>query len=117
MKRFVFLVLTLGVTGSVWAEDCGIYQTQTDINLCSIREMKRADQALNLQYRQIMSTLSKAEQVKLKQSERNWIKSKENNCRAKAYEYEGGSMQPMVHAMCLTEKARDRMKWLRMNYQ
>ena len=114
----VLIGLLLGVTftfgqGQKKTEPCVDAQTQTEMSICWGKEYKAADAALNQVYGQLMRKLDEAEKTQLKQVEAAWLKYRDANCEFVADQYKGGSIRPMIAAMCLAETTRNRTVELR----
>ena len=113
MKNSTFLLLAfLAMNQSAFAHVCERYNTQTTISQCTIIEMRKADARLGTVYKNYMKQLSPAGKELLKKDEIAWIKRKEQACRNEGEKYEGGSMQGMIIAMCLEQKANERVSEL-----
>jgi uncharacterized protein YecT (DUF1311 family) len=84
-------------------------QTQGEMNDEAYENYKKADKELNEVYQRLIKRLDKKEKAMLVQSQKDWLKFRDSHCDFTAEENEGGSMQPMVWAMCLEEKTRERI--------
>ena len=115
----IFLILLAPVgaftfgQGQKKAEPCADAQTQTDMNICWGKEYKAADATLNQVYGQLMRKLDAADQAQLKQVEAAWLKYRDANCEFVADRYKGGTIRPMIEAMCLADTTRNRTVELR----
>ena len=87
---------------------CADDQTQADMNICWGKEYKAADATLNQVYGQLMRKLDDADRTQLKQVEAAWLKYRDANCEFVADQYKGGSIRPMIEAMCLADVTRNR---------
>ncbi len=92
---------------------CADAQTQTDMNICWGKEYKAADATLNQVYGQLMRKLDEADKTQLKQVEAAWLKYRDANCEFVADQYKGGTIRPMIDAMCLADTTRNRTTELR----
>src|SRR2546430_11586821 len=92
---------------------CADAQTQADMNICWGKEYKAADATLNQVYGQLMRKLDDADRTQLKQVEAAWLKYRDANCEFVGDQYKGGSMRPMIVAMCLADTTRNRTTELR----
>lgn len=112
---YLYIVSLLCVTSaqSYATDNCGNLNTQLDINVCSDKEYKREDAALNNIYKQLVRELGPSAKNQLKAAQLAWIKFRDLQCEYEASRYEGGSMQPYVHSRCLTEVTKQRNKDLR----
>ncbi|MFT3794628.1 lysozyme inhibitor LprI family protein [Flavobacterium sp.] len=102
-KRYFFIALFLGMTG------ISLAQTQSEMNADAQAKYKKADAALNKAYKQLMALLDKDEKVLLIQAEKDWVKFRDSHCKFDASQYEGGSIQPLIHANCMEELTRKRI--------
>ncbi len=84
------------------------------MNDCSGKEYKAADATLNQVYRQLVSKLDDEEKAQLKEVESAWLKYRDANCNFVADQYKGGTIRPMIDAMCLAEMTKNRTAELRM---
>ena len=92
--------------------DCDNAMTQTEMNQCAAQALEQEDQRLNRVYNQYRAGLQAKDRQALKQVQLAWIKFRDLDCKQVASVYEGGSMQPMVHAHCLAERTRERITHL-----
>lgn len=105
-------LLLAGTPGLLAAQDktvCPDARTQYDMNLCAARMHARADTVLNERYQQLVRLMAPAPRrvQALREAQRAWIRFRDAECGFEASEFEGGSMQPMIDALCradLTEK-------------
>jgi len=66
------------------------------------------DARLNEAYRQFMAKLNDEEKAQLKKAQLAWITYRDANCDFVADEYKGGTMRPMIAAICLAETTNNR---------
>ena len=116
LTTFALAVLTLCT--AAFAQDqkkdpCAEAQTQTDMNICWGKEYKAADAQLNAVYREFTSKLSPEERAQLKTAQLAWLKFRDANCEFVADEYKGGSIRPMIAAICLADVTRARTSELK----
>ena len=91
---------------------CNTNMNQTDLNICSMNEYKKADQELNKVYAAYTAKLNNARKNQVKAVQLNWIKYKESDCKYEASAYKGGSIQPLIQNSCLTKKTKLRTQEL-----
>src|SRR5262249_39599972 len=115
MKLFLVGVSLLFVLGGASmlgqkkkSDPCDDAQTQADMNICWGNEYKKADAQLNLAYQQLAALLDDEEKAQLKTAETAWIKYRDANCDFVADQYKGGTMRPMIHAICLGDVTTNR---------
>jgi uncharacterized protein YecT (DUF1311 family) len=114
--KLVFLVLTLALSTSAVPiaqnqnkkDPCADAQSQAEMNMCWGKEYKAADARLNEAYRQFMAKLNDEEKAQLKKAQLAWITYRDANCDFVADEYKGGTMRPMIAAICLAETTNNR---------
>jgi uncharacterized protein YecT (DUF1311 family) len=83
------------------------------MNICWGNEYRAADVSLNRVYRQLTSKLSDEEKARLKNAQAAWLKYRDANCEFVADQYKGGSMRPMIAAICLADMTTNRTNELR----
>ena len=109
IKRPTILVLALllssiAIAGQKPTKDpCANAQSQLEMNMCWGNQYKTADAQLNAAYREFSSKLSTEEAAQLKAAQLAWIKFRDANCEFVADAYKGGSIRPMIAAMCLAD--------------
>ena len=90
------------------AEPCADAQTQADMNICWGNQYKAADAQLNKTYQQLVALLDADEKTQLRNVEAAWIKYRDANCEFVGDQYKGGSMRPMIYAMCMADVTTNR---------
>lgn len=116
-------------------DPCSKAMTQSDLNECWGQQYKKADAHLNAIYRKLLDFMTKdlavdrkqndTDMVKfdetalqdLRKTERLWIRYRDSQCDAAGQQIDGGSMTPMVGAMCLTEVTNHRINELKDAYE
>jgi uncharacterized protein YecT (DUF1311 family) len=116
LTTFALIVLTLCT--AAFAQDqkkdpCAEAQSQTEMNLCWGKEYKAADAQLNAAYREFAAKLNAEETAQLKAAQLAWIKFRDANCEFVADAYKGGSIRPMIAAMCLADVTNARTSELK----
>jgi len=94
-------------------EPCADAQSQAELNICWGKEYKAADARLNKVYGQFASKLSDEEKVQLKNAQLAWLKYRDADCEFVADQYKGGSMRPMIAAICLADVTNARANELK----
>jgi uncharacterized protein YecT (DUF1311 family) len=89
-------------------EPCADAQSQADMNICWGKEYKAADATLNQVYRQLFAKLDDEQKAQLKNAQNAWLKYRDANCEFVADQYKGGSMRPMIAAICLADVTHNR---------
>lgn len=91
------------------ATDCEGELPQQQMNYCAAQEYWERDGELNRIYQPFKRSLSLGEQVLLTDSSLAWIEFRDAECKFRAARYEGGSLQPLLHAHCMTELTENRI--------
>ena len=99
--------------GTKQSDPCANAQSQAEMNICWGKEYKAADAILNQVYRQLVAKLDDDEKTQLKGVESAWLKYRDANCEFVAEQYKGGTIRPMIDAMCLADMTRNRTAELR----
>jgi uncharacterized protein YecT (DUF1311 family) len=89
-------------------DPCADAQSQAEMNMCWGKQYKAADARLNDAYRRFMAKLDDEEKAQLKKAQLAWIAYRDANCDFVADQYRGGTMRPMIAAICLAETASNR---------
>ena len=114
--RFAALLLAC-VPAALDAQDdspsCDDARTQTDMNQCAAMAYARADTALNQTYRQLLQGIEPARMETLREAQRAWIRMRDADCELENAEFEGGSIHPMLFALCQAHATRLRTGQLR----
>jgi uncharacterized protein YecT (DUF1311 family) len=81
---------------------CASAHTQTAMNACAAQEYQTSDAALNQVYDQLKTKLiDPKQQALLVAAERAWLAYRDGECAFETSGAAGGSIYPMVQAMCL----------------
>lgn len=99
-----FVVLSVGAVKA---------QTTHEMIMIGKEAYDKADKELNKVYAELVATLSETHKEKLVKAQREWIRFRDLDCDFAMSEYEGGSMQPLVHLSCMTEKTETRIAELK----
>lgn len=116
----MFFGFVAGGAASAQDIDCANAMTQFDMNQCAALEYQAADEDLNWTYQMIMDDLKErnpAMAEALRDAQRKWIPYRDAACKVEAMQYEGGSMQPLVHVSCLAGLTRQRDEDIRMAFE
>jgi uncharacterized protein YecT (DUF1311 family) len=89
-------------------EPCADAQSQAEMNICWGKEYKAADATLNQVYRELVAKLDDEQKAQLKNAQTAWLKYRDLNCEFVADQYKGGSMRPMIAAICLADMTHNR---------
>ena len=99
--------------GTKKSDPCANASSQAEMNDCWGKEYKAADAQLNQVYRQLVSMLDDDEKSQLKEVETAWLKYRDANCDFVADQYKGGTIRPMIYAMCLGDVTKSRTAEIR----
>jgi uncharacterized protein YecT (DUF1311 family) len=102
--------------GTLQKTPCDASATQSDLNQCAGDDFQKADARLNRIYANLVKQMEGPAVQKLKAAERAWIQYRDLHCEAARYEYEGGSMSPMVFAQCMATTTEHRIEDLKAAY-
>jgi uncharacterized protein YecT (DUF1311 family) len=114
--RFATLLLACAPATLIAQDDhpsCDDARTQTDMNRCAALAYARADTALNQTYRQVLEGIEPARKATLREAQRAWIRMRDADCELENAEFEGGSIHPMLFALCQAHATRLRTGQLR----
>jgi uncharacterized protein YecT (DUF1311 family) len=110
-----------GVEERLQKGPCDAAMTQLDLNECYGEQLRNADAHLNKIYagllKQLQSEKSEAAMQKLQAAEKVWIRYRDLHCEAARFEFEGGSMSPMVWAQCMAMTTNHRIEEIKAAYE
>ena len=113
MLLILFLATAISAAyGQKKSEPCAEAQSQAEMTICWGNQYKAADAKLNQVYRQFTVKLDDEEKTQLKNAQTAWLKYRDANCEFVADQYKGGTMRPMIAAICLTDVTDNRTKEL-----
>jgi uncharacterized protein YecT (DUF1311 family) len=112
MKLSIIVAAALLISTSTLAEDCNNATSQADMNTCAATQLKEADTKLNETYSTAMKRAPDATKTLLKTAQQKWIALRDADCAVISSGTEGGSVQPMIHSQCLTDKTVERTAWI-----
>lgn len=87
--------------------------TTAEMRECLNQRYKQADTALNQLYRQLMSQLSKTQQIKLREAQQAWVLFRDKSAAFVASAAEGGTLQPLLSLSVLTSMTEKRVAELK----
>ncbi|HLU03725.1 MAG TPA: lysozyme inhibitor LprI family protein [Advenella sp.] len=82
--------------------------TQSDMNQAASTDYKTADARLNKVYREVFNKLEAAQKSDLKAAQNAWIQFRDLDCKFQSSGAQGGSIQAMLIAGCMTDKTQAR---------
>ena len=89
-------------------EFCPEGRTQFEMNACAAEELNAADSVLNVAYQDLLREIEPERVELLRAAQRAWIRYRDAECDLEASEVGSGSLEPMVHALCLAGLSRRR---------
>src|ERR1051326_3709658 len=120
MKAAITLLVLLFLAAAIPAgygqkksEPCADAQSQAEMTICWGNQYRAADAKLNQVYRQFTAKLDDAEKTQLKAAQTAWLKYRDANCEFVADQYRGGTMRPMIAAICLADVTNARVNELK----
>ena len=115
MKLIVTVLMILVITAIYCVaqeqkkpEPCADAQSQAEMSICWGNEYKAGDARLNEAYRQFASKLDDEQKAQLKNAQLAWLKYRDANCDFVADQYKGGTIRPMIGAICLADVTNNR---------
>ncbi len=120
----ILLSLALAAGAPDW--NCADPQAQQEMNWCAAEEFRKADAALNAQWK-LTSLEMKQRDVRdgkpedgrpghmatLLAAQRAWLKYRDAHCDLEGYRFRSGTMEPLLVATCRTELTEARTKQLK----
>jgi uncharacterized protein YecT (DUF1311 family) len=79
---------------------------------CRAEEIDRQDAVLNQKYRALMKRLAKPKQVQLRASERDWVITRDRQCRDEMGEDSEGSLGQVSYTDCILDETIKRILWI-----
>jgi uncharacterized protein YecT (DUF1311 family) len=79
---------------------------------CRAREIDRQDAVLNQKYRALMKRLARPKQVQLRTSERDWIITRDRQCRDEMGEDSEGTLGQVSYTDCILDETIKRILWI-----
>ena len=98
-----------------WSQECDRNdQSQAGMDICADTDFKAADARLNADYGEIRKRLADDADARklLQESQRAWIAFRDAECKFSSSGVDGGSVYPMVHALCLQGLTDERIMQL-----
>jgi uncharacterized protein YecT (DUF1311 family) len=110
---FMMMVFAAAFAQDQKKDPCADAQSQAEMNICWGKEYKAADTQMNAAYREFVSKLNPEETAQLKAAQLAWLKFRDSNCEFVADQYKGGSIRPMIAAICLADVTNARTSELK----
>jgi uncharacterized protein YecT (DUF1311 family) len=115
-------------------QPCANANTQIEFNECFANLYEAVDAQLNVEYNKVVAAMKKnltqaqhdnaTDQVthnetalaKLLTAQRAWLAYRDANCDSVKFQYEGGSIQPMIWSQCMADTTQQRIATLTTAY-
>ncbi len=113
MKRvFLAAALTVATLPAAHAAGCDDAQDQATMTECAAKSLKASDAELNKLYKEIRGRLADDADTRklLVSAQRAWIAYRDAECNFSASGVAGGSIYPMMQAMCLDTLTQRRVE-------
>ena len=108
MKYILLTMITLVMSDLALADDCGNAGPQMAMNQCTANQYAVADQKLNKTYQAVLKRAESPQRELLKKAQQAWMVSRDADCELLSSRNELGSVRPMIHNLCLTDKTNER---------
>jgi uncharacterized protein YecT (DUF1311 family) len=92
-------------------------QRSPQLMACAEREFRQASAELTRARAELNADLEPRSRVKLRATERAWLRYRKTNCDTEASIYEGGTIQPLIELRCMARVTRERAAELRAQFQ
>jgi uncharacterized protein YecT (DUF1311 family) len=115
MRAVIFTIALLVTSKTAWAAqtDCmNTATTQLAMNECAGKKLQESDQKLNAAYRALLAKVSKQGGEQLRKTQRAWLAWRDAQCTFDTMGTHDGSVNPMVHTMCIDELTQQQAKRL-----
>ncbi len=94
------------------SEDCGSFNTQTEMNMCAKRNADAASAQLEYVKSFITESLTDTARTSLASSESAWMRFRDLDCGFARDQFTGGSMAPLIYGDCLSNRNLSRTREL-----
>lgn len=112
MRCILLTIITLMMSDLALADDCGNAGPQIAMNLCTANQYDVADQKLSKTYQAVLKRAESPQRELLKKAQLAWMVSRDADCELLSSRNELGSVRPMIHNLCLTDKTNEREAFL-----
>ena len=92
-------------------------QRSPQLMACAEREFRQATAELTRVRAELGADLEPRSRVKLRATERAWLRYRKANCDTEASIHEGGTIQPLIELRCMARVTRERAAELRAQIQ
>lgn len=118
LLRIAAVCLAIGLDPGVFAQDampanpteqdCQQATAQSSMRACENARFEVAQRELNSAYQSLLHQLDDAQRLKLRQSQRAWLRFRDTNAAFQAGLVEGGTLAPLIKVASLTEMTNSR---------
>ena len=117
MRRLVLVLTFLAIAPALAHADCDAAKTQADLNKCYGDAYRKSDAELNKLYKQLQGRLKDGpgDSKQLVAAQRAWVGFRDAECGFASGG--GGSVGPMLDAICLDRLTMQRIKDLKTSLQ
>jgi uncharacterized protein YecT (DUF1311 family) len=124
MEKMMIRNFALGALALMAAQPATA-QPQADMNAEAAADLRRADAALNAQWKQTYASMKDRDAQNTTRgggfgyaaatlaSQRAWLPFRDRQCLIEGAEFAGGSMQPIARGHCLARLTRERTRQLK----
>lgn len=106
-------LLVLPTVAMAQDDDCKDPQTQTQMNICAGQAYEQEAAKLADAVRKLRGGLESITQTRLDEAQAKWQAFMGADCElVGSAEAEGGSMQPMVTRMCMSDRVKERRAYI-----
>lgn len=106
--RVCTYVALLASSSVVHSQNCKKPLTQSDMNVCASKGLDEETNKMNKTYDEYIQKLNVKEKQQFKEVQLAWKKYKDLSCDFESLGVEGGSVRPMIVALCLDGMTRQR---------
>lgn len=85
-------------------------QTQSELNQRAASDLRKSDERLNAAYNKLRAKISDAGRKSLQTAQQSWLRFRDQECEFETMGTVGGSIHPMVVALCVTRLTDQRIK-------
>ncbi len=110
VRAYLLLAFLALSCAPVRADDCNNAADQRTMDECAGQSFKKSDAELNAVYKQILQRLKDRADARalLTAAQRAWLTLRDAECKFSSSGVEGGSVYPMIYAMCLDGATKQR---------
>jgi uncharacterized protein YecT (DUF1311 family) len=116
LLRLAAFCITIGIATGLFAQDsaaateqdCQQATVQSAMRSCENARYEVAQRELNSAYQSLLHHLDDARRLKLRQSQRAWVRFRDANATFRASLVDGGTLAPLIKVATLTEMTNAR---------